>query len=240
MREIRARPYTGSVLIMHAPDVAVATLVEKARGLLALDRILAVGEHPPYDERNVPALSNLARTLAKTFREIDKDIRRVFEGEVELGTLSTLGFIGAGAAQVALGGKLQMPPWFNLAWWGFRTFMTAEQDEIAAVADAECLLAFDVLEPERELAVVQVKRPPVDVRQLAGQVAAAAEIGRALDAGGATDVLRGRRRSILATENERESIEGDRLHGCLLLREQPFAPEMPRRGNARLIHGDAL
>ena len=137
VREVRARPYTGSVLITHGSDVAVATLVDEARRVLGLDKILAVNEPPPYDERNVPALSNLARTLAKTFREIDKDIRRVSEGEVDLGTLSTLGFIGAGAAQVALGGKLQMPPWFNLAWWGFRTFMTAEQDEIAAECDAE-------------------------------------------------------------------------------------------------------
>jgi hypothetical protein len=25
-----------------------------------------------------------------------------------------------------------LPPWFNLAWWGFRTFMTTEQPEIQA------------------------------------------------------------------------------------------------------------
>jgi hypothetical protein len=29
-----------------------------------------------------------------------------------------------------------MPPWFNLAWWGFRTFMTAEQEEIEAAGEA--------------------------------------------------------------------------------------------------------
>ena len=26
-----------------------------------------------------------------------------------------------------------MPPWFNLAWWGYRTFMTNEQDEISSL-----------------------------------------------------------------------------------------------------------
>ena len=129
VREVKVRAYTGSVLIEHAADVAVSTLVEESRRVLACDKVLAIGESPPYDEQ-VPALSNLARTVVATFREIDRDIRRVSEGEVDLGTLTTLGMIGAGAAQVITNRKLQMPPWFNLAWWGFRTFVTAEQDEI--------------------------------------------------------------------------------------------------------------
>ena len=133
VREVHVRPYTGSVLILHAPEVAVATLVEVSKRVLACDKVLAAGEAPPQGD-NVPALSNLARTLAKTFREIDRDIRRISEGEVDFGTLATLGFISAGAAQVVAGGRLQMPPWFNLAWWGFRTFVTVEQDEIAAEA----------------------------------------------------------------------------------------------------------
>jgi len=29
---------------------------------------------------------------------------------------------------VLLKGEIVSPPWFNLAWWGFRTFMTFERD----------------------------------------------------------------------------------------------------------------
>jgi hypothetical protein len=55
-------------------------------------------------------------------------------GAVDLGTLATLAFVGAGALEVAVSKKLPMPPWFNLAWWGFRTFMTVEKPEIDATA----------------------------------------------------------------------------------------------------------
>ena len=55
---------------------------------------------------------------------------------MDLGVLATLGLIGAGAAEIVVTGKLPIPPWFNLAWWGFRTFMTTEQPEIEA-ADAD-------------------------------------------------------------------------------------------------------
>ena len=45
--------------------------------------------------------------------------------------------LGAGAADVIASGKLPLPPWFNLAWWGFRTFMTTEQPEIQAEDEDE-------------------------------------------------------------------------------------------------------
>jgi hypothetical protein len=58
------------------------------------------------------------------------------DGSVDLGTLATLGMLGAGAVQVATTGALPFAPWFNLAWWGFRTFVTSEQQEIRLESDA--------------------------------------------------------------------------------------------------------
>jgi hypothetical protein len=128
---VRVRPYTGSVLIEHAPEVTASELAERAALVLDATRIVQPGEDPPMPTE-VPALSSLARKIAAMFREIDRGIRRASEGSVDLGTLATLGFFGAGAAQVVATGKLPLPPWFNLAWWGVRTFVTAEGDEIAA------------------------------------------------------------------------------------------------------------
>ena len=125
VREVKVRPYTGSVLIEHEPTVAISSLVDVARDTLAIDRILAEGEQPPLDP-NVPAFSTLARKVTIAVRELDRDIRRGSDGTVDLGMLATLGLIGAGAAEVAITGRLPVPPWFNLAWWGFRTFMTTE------------------------------------------------------------------------------------------------------------------
>jgi hypothetical protein len=125
VREVKVRPYTGSVLIEHAPTVALDTLVEVTRDTLAIDLVLAEGEAPPMDP-HLPAFSTLARQVVIAVRKIDQDIRRGTDGTVDLGTLATLGLIGAGASQIAVTGRLPLPPWFNLAWWGYRTFMTTE------------------------------------------------------------------------------------------------------------------
>jgi hypothetical protein len=131
VREVRARPYTGSVLVAHDPDVTEASLLATAAHALGIVKILAPGEPPPIDP-DVPAFSTLARKVVQTMVEIDKDIRRATDGTVDLGTIATLGFVGAGALEVATTGQLPLPPWFNLAWWGFRTFVTTEQKEIQA------------------------------------------------------------------------------------------------------------
>jgi hypothetical protein len=131
VREVKIRPYTGSVLIDHDDTLAIGTLVETVRATLAIDRVLASGEKPPL-ETEVPPFSSIARKMVIAIRELDSDIRRGSDGTVDLGILVTLGFISAGAAEIAVSGELPLPPWFNLAWWGFRTFMTTEQPEIHA------------------------------------------------------------------------------------------------------------
>jgi hypothetical protein len=136
VRDVRVRPYTGSVLVTHARDVAVATLVAALRDTLAIDRVLAAGEPAPLDP-DVPALSALAREMVSTIRTLDRDIRRKTDGTVDLGTLVTFGLFGAGAVEIATTGNLPIPPWFQLAWWGFRTFVTTEQDEIEAEVNGD-------------------------------------------------------------------------------------------------------
>jgi hypothetical protein len=123
VREVRVRPYTGSALILHDPGMVLDALTGVACGALGGARVLAPGEPPPLSAA-VPAFSSLREKLAAVAREIDRDIRRSSDGSVDLGTLATLGLIGAGAAGVAASGDLPMPPWFNLAWWAYRTFMT--------------------------------------------------------------------------------------------------------------------
>jgi hypothetical protein len=136
VREVRVRPYTGSILIAHEPHVTAGVLAETARRVLDCTQILAPGERPPLDT-HVPPFSSAARKLAATMREIDRDILRSTDGTVDLGTLATLGLFGAGAFEVVTNRELAMPRWFNLAWWGFRTFVTTEQDEILADANGD-------------------------------------------------------------------------------------------------------
>ena len=130
VREVVCRPYTGSVLVQHAPTLVADALADVAANVLDV-YVLSRGAHPPLTT-SVPPFSSVARKLVQAFREIDRDVRAKSDGAVDLGTLVTLGLFGAGAAEVAVTGKLPLPPWFNLAWWGYRTFMTAEREEIEA------------------------------------------------------------------------------------------------------------
>ncbi|HEX7839843.1 MAG TPA: hypothetical protein VF469_20345 [Kofleriaceae bacterium] len=122
VREVRVRPYTGSVLILHR-SVAADALADAASRALDGARVLANGESPPLTGA-VPAFSSLRHKVATIAREIDHDIRRGSDGSVDLGTLATISLAGAGALEVAATGQMPMPPWFNLAWWAYRTFMT--------------------------------------------------------------------------------------------------------------------
>jgi hypothetical protein len=124
--EVAVRPYTGSILVDHAETVASSDLVEHIRPVLDIEKVCAPGERPP-PITELPAFSTIARELTVFVRDLDRDIRRRSEGVADLGVLATLGCFAAGAAEVVAQGTLPVPPWFNLAWWGFRLFMTTEE-----------------------------------------------------------------------------------------------------------------
>jgi len=129
VREVAVRPFTGSILVEHAATLTADALVDTVRAALAIDRVLKPGEEEPLPPEP-PRRSSIARQLALAVRELDRDIRRGSEGTVDLGTIATLTFLGAGAADVVTTGQLPLPPWFNLAWWAFRTFMEVERGVI--------------------------------------------------------------------------------------------------------------
>jgi len=133
VRQVAVRPYTGSILVEHDAQVELAAVVGEIQRVLDTPVLLQPGDAPPLDG-DVPAFSSLARKVVHACVEIDRDVRRHTDGTADLGTLAALGFVGVGALEVASTGKLPMPPWFNLAWWAFRMFVTTEKEEI----EVEC------------------------------------------------------------------------------------------------------
>ncbi|MDX2089817.1 MAG: hypothetical protein SFX73_18315 [Kofleriaceae bacterium] len=132
VHEIKVRPYTGSILIEHEREVVPATLVDTAARALTAERVIPLGEAPP-PPTEVPRLSRLAQLAALAVHEIDRAVMLRTKGSIDLGTLATLGFFTAGAVEVAMKREVHTPPWFNLAWWGYRTFSQSEREEIEAV-----------------------------------------------------------------------------------------------------------
>lgn len=128
--QAQARLSTGSVLVHYDPDdvdeaEVIAHLTDAARAVAA-----RVGRSPGDLGRAERRAESMAHATVQFFREVDRDIERVTDGAVDLGTLVTAGFVIAGALQVVSARKIPAPPWFNLAWWGFRTFMTLESEKV--------------------------------------------------------------------------------------------------------------
>jgi hypothetical protein len=126
--EVRVRPRTGSILCRCDPErVDAAGLLETLRSLTGVEMVLGPTDPPPIRiEAQRAGGSSVGRATAKAFREVDEDLLRYTEGRLDLGTLTTLGFLVAGGLEMAVTRTIPIPPWFNLAWWGFRTFMSVE------------------------------------------------------------------------------------------------------------------
>ena len=130
---VEVRPYTGSLLCTYEPGALTEqALLEKVRQLTGVERVLHPGESVPGEEeaellRAIETGSNLAVEASRFFKGLNVDLLRATEGRVDLPTLATLGFLVAGATEVVVTKKLPMPPWFNLSWWAFSTFIRLEK-----------------------------------------------------------------------------------------------------------------
>ena len=137
MREVQVRAYTGGVLCLYDPQrLDQASILAALVRVTGVDGTLGPGERPPLDDvlrRAGPG--EVARELARFFKNLDDEILSATAGKLDMGTLATFGFLGAGALNVAVGRQATAPPWFNLAWWGLRTFMLFEADAVADVGD---------------------------------------------------------------------------------------------------------
>jgi hypothetical protein len=133
--EVRARPWTGSVLVSYDPE-----RLDEERILGAVRRHTRVAAVTRRGERSVAAQaeveraaraggSTLARTMRRSMGEINRDVLQASDGRLDLGSLAGLSFLAIGAAEIALTRKLPAPPWFNLAWYAFRTFTIFSTEE---------------------------------------------------------------------------------------------------------------
>lgn len=138
MQELEIRPYTGSVLCLYEEEaLSTEAVVAEVRRVTGVERVLRPGEHLPDEEQLREVLqsgTHLAREAALFFKGLNVDVLRATEGRMDLPTLAALGFLVAGTVEVAVTRKLPMPPWFNLAWWAFRTFTTLEERAIRGTA----------------------------------------------------------------------------------------------------------
>lgn len=130
--EVQLRPLTGSFLCRFDP----AIVDEERLGALVLritgaPRLTIPGQETPEEisallEESVRRGSELSRALAQSAKSLDFAILRASEGEVSLGTLLSLVFLAAAVTKGSRTERLQLPEWYQLAWWSYRMFSTSE------------------------------------------------------------------------------------------------------------------
>jgi len=136
MREVRVRPLSGSALCLFDPaqldEKRIVALMQDATGVTTLVR-----PGQPLTPEAAQALrlsgddgSRVAQVAAAFFKAVNADVLEATEGRFDLGTIASLAFASAGAAEIVVGQKMPLPPWFQLAWWAFRTFTTLEGSAI--------------------------------------------------------------------------------------------------------------
>ena len=121
---VEVRPWTGSVLCTFEPD-----RLEPDQVLAAVrrhTRTAAVERLGGDSQRAVPpppaGVGSISRAMAESVRNLNEEVLEASEGRLDLGAVAGLGFLGLGAAEIASTRAVPAPPWFNLAWWAFRTF----------------------------------------------------------------------------------------------------------------------
>lgn len=153
MEHVEVRPFTGSVRCTFAPDqVEVADICQTAAEAVEAQQVLGPeSELPKEGTEYETGPSRVAVALAEMMTSIDRDIMRTTRGRFDMGAVASLGFLTAGLMEVMKAKKVPAPPWFNLAWWSLRTFMTSEQDAIQeAVVPVPVPLPVPVPEESRE------------------------------------------------------------------------------------------
>lgn len=134
MDVVEVRPFTGSVLCLHDPEMLEAKdVVREVRELTGVDLVIRPGEEPPEEATLFDALetgSDVARATSRFVKGLNVDVLRATHGRVGLGVLMSMGFAAAGVAKVVTTRQIPMPDWFNLAWWAFATFTGVERPAI--------------------------------------------------------------------------------------------------------------
>ncbi len=117
------RPVTGSVIVQDASSALdPGALVARLEDLLArgLEEDGAALTDEPRDGQSS---TRLARALSTAARGINDDVRKALHGKADLASLAPLLLFAASAAEVSIAGKLVRVPWYNLLWYGLRSFL---------------------------------------------------------------------------------------------------------------------
>lgn len=87
-------------------------------------RVVLPGDAPRKNggEHITEGRGQVGCAIEEAFRSANSEMLHATDGRMDVGVAGAFAFLLAGAAEIVTTGKIPAPPWFNLAWWAFRTF----------------------------------------------------------------------------------------------------------------------
>ncbi len=134
--EVQVRAFTGSVLVTYDPaQTGPATIRDALCRATGVSGVTLPGHETPQQIREIlrgsfDDGSVLSQAAVKAFQGINVDVLRVSGGRVSLGALTSLSMWIGAATKVLTTGRIELPEWHQLLWWGFRSFSELERDAI--------------------------------------------------------------------------------------------------------------
>jgi hypothetical protein len=131
---ISVRPITGSIVVVRAAGgLDAADLRRRLAEFVATER--GDDGRPLTEERDVGnGNTRIAAAVAFAVRRLNDQVRDALDGEADLQILAPIALAAASVLEPAAKGKLFAPPWSQLAWYAFRSFMSFNREAIEGEA----------------------------------------------------------------------------------------------------------
>ena len=131
--EVRVRPWTGSVLCEWDPEAfdaerVIAAVRQHTQVAIVEEPGAAQAPEPPSPTPEDGNGSSIRSAVQHAFGTLNHEIQEATDGRLDLGALTGLSFLAIGAAEVVGSRSVPAPPWFNMAWWAYRTFTISGSD----------------------------------------------------------------------------------------------------------------
>jgi hypothetical protein len=141
--DVELRPWTGSLLCRFDPErVGPERVLKALRRATGVAIVRRRGEPAPELEAGLRRAAGVragrfSHAMRESVRAINRSVMQHTEGHLDLGALAALGFLALGAAEIVAARTLPVPPWFNLAWWSFRTLTIVGDEQEGSAGDGD-------------------------------------------------------------------------------------------------------
>jgi superoxide dismutase len=110
---------TGSMLFLHETSMASIAEYARAKDIFVLrEQRRERGSNP----------GNFQQNITETFNGIDNKIKRLTDGEMNMGGVAFIVLLGAGVTQI-LSGNAGALPWYGAFWYAFNVFLKSREPD---------------------------------------------------------------------------------------------------------------